>query len=214
MRVGTWRTVVAAVAAAVTIWLPAARPAGAAPGPGSLVSRVSGTSGACGSWWQQTATEFSSGSVCGIDGVVLENGQPVQLAEPLVSVSRYVCSTGRKFNRCSFESYQGTVPRAGMTVDPLLRRATVRGSLGPCALDLEFAGASPPQPRGSAWETHGVAGSPSVAMSGTQTFSAPSSWWGQVCGRLVVAADPGQGQLFRGLEATVNGFSRPEGGGD
>ena len=45
-----------------------------------------------------------------------------------------------------------------MTVDPLLRRATIRGTLGGCALDVEFAGVGPAQPQGNLSESHGGTG--------------------------------------------------------
>jgi hypothetical protein len=177
-----------------------------------VTSRAAGTWGACGSWWEETATESTSGSVCGIDGVIVENGQPTQLAEPLVSVSRYVCSKTKRFRGCSSESYQGAVRRTDMSVDPLLRRATIRSALGACALDIEFAGVGPVQPQGNVDESHGLAGAPSVSLSGGQTFSSPAHWWGHVCGQLVVNRDQGQGQVFRGAEASINNFSGPDGG--
>ena len=58
----------------------------APPGVGTVhtvYSRAAGTWGACGSWWSETATQSTSGSVCGVDGLVTENGQATQLAEPL-----------------------------------------------------------------------------------------------------------------------------------
>src|SRR5688572_21482857 len=61
-------------------------PPEASPGPAGLYSRAAGTWGACGSWWSETPTQSESGSVCGVDGVVTDNGQTTQLAEPLISV--------------------------------------------------------------------------------------------------------------------------------
>jgi len=205
--------VAVAVTMAATAWfLPSAAPAGAAPDAGSVTSRAAGTWGACGSWWEETATEFTSGSVCGIDGVIVENGQPTQLAEPLVSVSRYVCSKTKRFRACTSESYQGAVRRTDMSVDPLLRRATIRSALGACPLDIEFVGVGPVQPQGNVDESHGLAGAPSVYLSGGQTFSSPANWWGHVCGQLVVTRDRGQGQMFRGAEASINNFAGSDGG--
>src|SRR5712691_4683888 len=145
-----WAVTVAmgmAVAAVALAGIPAV-PAGAVPDPGSIVTRGSGTWGACGSWSGHSAASFGWVSVCGIDGLVAENGQPTQLAEPQVSVSRSMCTSGRKA-RCTQESYQGTVRRTDMTVDPLLRRATIRTTLGACDLDIEFVGASPVRPQGN-----------------------------------------------------------------
>ncbi|HEV3363808.1 MAG TPA: hypothetical protein VG795_06650, partial [Acidimicrobiia bacterium] len=70
-----------------------AGPPDGSSGAAGLFSRVAGTWGACGSWWTQTPTRTESGSVCGVDGVVTDNGQLTQLAEPLIAVSRYVCLT-------------------------------------------------------------------------------------------------------------------------
>jgi hypothetical protein len=216
MRVGMARTVATAVAVVSAAMAgPAWAPAGAAPDAGTAFSHAAGTWGACGSWWEQTATEFTSGSVCGLDGVTLDNGQPVQLAEPQVWVSRYVCSKTKPVEgfECTSESYQGTGRRSDMSVDPLLRRATIRGAFGGCVLDLEFAGVSPPEPQGSVWEAHGLGGTPSVTVFGGQTFSTLALWWGQVCGQVVVvqAENEGEAQLWRGLEANVSGGQRPEG---
>jgi hypothetical protein len=189
-------------------------PPGTPPDPQSLVSHAAGTWGACGSWWTETATQSSSGSVCGIDGLVADNGQPTQLVEPLISVSRYTCFKRKRFE-CSSESYSGTVRRSEMTVDPLLRRATIRGALGGCALDVEFAGIGPAQPQGNLWENYGMAaGTPTISVGGNQTFTSQASWWGGVCGQTVVPQPEEQGQasLFRGVEASVTGFGGGQGG--
>jgi hypothetical protein len=95
-----------------------------------------------------------------------------------------------------------------MTVDPFLRRASIRGTLGGCALDVEFAGLGPAQPQGSVWESYGMAGTtPTVSVGGNHTFTSQASWWGGVCGR-TVAPQPEQGQasMFRGAEASLSGF--------
>src|SRR5688500_12892500 len=97
---------VAAAATALVGWYPAG--AVAPPDPQHLSSRLAGTWGACGSWWTETPTQSESGAVCGVDGLVMENGQPTQLAEPLVSVARYVCSK-RRPGHCQDESWTGTV---------------------------------------------------------------------------------------------------------
>jgi hypothetical protein len=185
-------------------------PAGATAEPASQPLRVAGTWGACGSWWTETVTQTESGSVCGIDGLVSENGQATQLAEPLISVSRYVC-VKRRADRCRDESWTGTMRRSEMTVDPLLRRASIRGTLGGCALDVEFAGLGPVQPQGGLWESHGLSGhTPTVAIGGNQTFTSQASWWGGVCGRTIVATEQGQAWLYRGVEASIGGFGEGE----
>src|SRR4051812_11373544 len=63
----------------------------AAPEAPSIATHAAGTWGACGSWWTETVAQTESGSVCGVDGLVTDNGQPTQLAEPLIQVTRYVC---------------------------------------------------------------------------------------------------------------------------
>jgi hypothetical protein len=182
------------------------------PDPQSLASRAAGTWGACGSWWSDTATAMTSGSVCGIDGLVAENGVATQLVEPLITVSRYVCFK-RKRGGCTGQNFQGTVRRSEMTVDPLLRRATIRGTLGGCALDIEFAGLAPARPGGSFSQYHGVGGGPQIAVSGAETFTSDARWWGGVCGQtIVVDGDSGQASLFRGVEAGISGFGAPGGG--
>jgi hypothetical protein len=203
-------TVIAAGTALIG-WYPAGALPGAAP-PEPPAARLGGTWGACGSWWTETPTQTESGSVCGVDGLVTENGQATQLAEPLISVTRYVCLK-RKTGTCKDESWTGTVRRSEMTVDPFLRRASIRGTLGGCALDVEFAGLTPAQPQGSFWESYGMSGStPSITVGGNHTFTSQASWWGGVCGR-TVAPQPEQGQawMFRGAEASLSGFG---GGGD
>ena len=192
---------------------PAADPA--PPDPPAIGARAAGTWGACGSWWSDTPTEMTSGSVCGVDGLVAENGEATQLVEPLVTVSRYVCSK-RKRGGCSAQNFQGTVRRSEMTVDPLLRRATIRGVLGGCALDIEFAGVGPAQPGGNLAEYHGLAGGPQITVSGAETFTNDARWWGGVCGRTVADQGAGQASMFRGVEAGISGFGGRggEGGGE
>jgi hypothetical protein len=187
-------------------------------GPAGLASRVAGTWGACGSWWTETPTRSESGSVCGVDGVVTDNGQPTQLAEPLIQVSRYVClkRKHRFSDDCSSESFSGTVRRSEMTVDPFLRRATIRGMLGGCALDVEFAGLGPAQPQGNLYESYGMAGgTPTISVGGSHTFTSQASWWGGVCGQTVapMTQEQGQGWLFRGAEANLSGFGGSGGEG-
>ena len=203
---------VAAAATALIGWYPAGA---AVPPPDTqqLTSRLAGTWGACGSWWTETPTQSESGSVCGVDGLVTEDGQPTQLAEPLVSVARYVCSK-RRPGHCQDESWTGTVRRSEMTVDPFLRRASIRGTLGGCALDVEFAGLAPAKPEGSVWESYGLSGStPTVSVGGNHTFTSQASWWGGVCGR-TVTPQPEQAQawMFRGAEASISGFGGAGGG--
>jgi len=186
-------------------------PAGAADAP-SVFSRAAGTWGACGSWWSDTATAMTSGSVCGIDGLVADNGVATQLVEPLVIVSKYVCFK-RKWGGCTSQNFQGTVRRSEMTVDPLLRRATIRGTLGGCALDIEFAGIAPARPSGNLTEYHGLGGGPQITVGGAETFTSDARWWGGVCGQTVVVdGDAGQASMFRGVEADISGFGAPGGG--
>lgn len=183
--------------------------------PPGQAARLAGTWGACGSWWSETATESSSGSVCGVDGVVMENGRLTQLAEPLISVSRYTCSKWKRNLPCTSESFQGSVRRAEMTVDPFLRRATIRGTLGGCALDVEYIGVGQPEPQGNLSEWHGGSpNSPSIAVSGGQTYTSQASWWGGVCGETVVPPPDDQGSqawIFRGVEATLGGVPGHDG---
>ena len=176
------------------------------PDPQPPTWRAAGTWGACGSWWSNTATAITSGSVCGVDGLVTENGEATQLIEPLVSVSRYVCFK-RKRGGCSQQNFQGTVRRTEMTVDPVLRRATIRGLLGGCNLDVEFAGAGRAQPGGNLAEYHGLAGGPQITVNGAETFTSDARWWGGVCGQTVVVdGTAGQASMFRGVEADISGF--------
>ena len=187
--------------------------------------RAGGTWGACGSWWSQTPVQTESGSVCGVDGLVTENGQTTQLAEPLVSVSRYICVKRRAAARtraegpsdCSSDSFTGTVRRSEMSVDPLLRRATIRGSLGGCTLDVEFAGLGSAQPQGSFWQSYGATRTtPTITVGGNHTFTSQASWWGGVCGRTVApgSGEEGEGSMFRGGEASLSGFGGGGEGGD
>jgi hypothetical protein len=102
-----------------------------------------------------------------------------------------------------------------MTVDPFLRRATIRGWLGGCALDLEFSGFGRAEPQGSLWESYGMAGgTPTISVGGNHTFTSQASWWGGVCGQTVapMTQEQGQGWLFRGAEANLSNLGG-EGGG-
>jgi hypothetical protein len=192
----------------------AALPVTVSPEPEGQLARLAGTWGACGSWWSETATESSSGSVCGVDGLVTQNGQTTQLAEPLISVSRYTCFKRKRDVPCTSETFEGPVRRTEMTVDPLLRRATIRGSLGGCALDVEYIGVGPAQPQGNLSEYHGgTVQSPTISVSGGQTYTNQASWWGGVCGQLIVPPpeeESSQAWIFRGAEASLSRFG--EGG--
>lgn len=203
-------------AAAVTAVMAGWSPAGATVDPEPQGWRAGGTWGACGSWWSETPGQVESGSVCGVDGLVTENGQATQLAEPLISVSRYVCvkrARSRTRERgpveCTSESFSGTVRRSEMTVDPLLRRASIRGSLGGCTLDVEFVGFGPARPQGSLWQSYGVAGTtPTISVGGNHTFTSQATWWGGVCGRTVVqgVSEQGDAWMFRGVEVNLSSF--------
>jgi hypothetical protein len=217
--------VVVALAGSVVIGGFPALSAGAAPRmtvaavppdePAGPAVRLAGTWGACGSWWTETATESSSGSVCGVDGLVTQNGDTTQLAEPLISVSRYTCFKRKRNVPCTSETFEGPVRRTEMTVDPLLRRATIRGGLGGCALDVEYVGVGPAQPQGNLSEYHaGTVRSPTISLSGSQTYTSRAGWWGTVCGQLIVPPPDQEGSqawIFRGAEATLARFG--EGGG-
>ena len=186
----------------------------APPDAHAIASRAAGTWGACGSWWTETATETTSGSVCGVDGLVAENGVPTQLAEPLVTVSRYVCLKRKRGVGCTGQDFSGTVRRSELTVDPLLRRATIRGVLGGCTLDVEFAGVGPARPGGNVSQWHGLSGGPQVGLSGGETFTSDAQWWGGVCGQTVVVdGSTGQASMFRGAEASISGFGGGPGDG-
>src|SRR5438105_454697 len=83
------------------------------------------------------------------------------------------------------------------------RRATIRGVLGGCTLDVEFAGIGPAEPGGNLSQWHGLSGGPRVGVSGGETFTNDAHWWGGVCGRTVLVDGPqGQASMFRGAEAS------------
>jgi len=197
-------------------------PPDGSPGTGGLFTRAAGTWGACGSWWLETPTQSESGSVCGVDGIVTENGRTTQLLEPLISVTRYIClkqpaskARERFTPTCSSDNFTGTVRRSEMTVDPFLRRATIRGALGGCALDVEFAGLGPARPEGSLWESYSMAGgTPTISVGGNHTLTSQASWWGGVCGQTVapMTQEQGQGWMFRAAEANLSNLGG-EGGG-
>jgi len=198
---GAAGVMVAAAATALIGW----HPAGATAEGETQPVQVSGTWGACGSWWTETRTRTESGSVCGVDGLVTQNGQVTQLAEPLISVSRYVCI--KRTHDCKDDSWTGTVRRSEMSVDPLLRRASIRGTLGGCTLDVEFAGLGPVRPEGGVWANHGTNGTrPTIWVGGSQTLKSEASWWGGVCGQTVVSDQPGGAWMFRGAEVALGGF--------
>ena len=191
-------------------------PSEGSPGPADLFARAAGTWGACGSWWTESPTKTESGSVCGVDGVVTDNGRATQLAEPLIQVSRYVCLKRRQRFDCSSESFSGTVRRSEMTFDPFLRRATIRWTLGGCALDVEFAGLGRAAPEGNFWESYGMAGgTPTISLGGNHTFTTQASWWGGVCGQTVAPMnqEQGQGRMFRAADASLNNFGGAGGEG-
>ncbi|HET9769492.1 MAG TPA: hypothetical protein VFS16_01290, partial [Acidimicrobiia bacterium] len=116
---------------------------------------------------------------------------------------------------CTSETFQGPVRRTEMTVDPFLRRATIRGTLGGCALDLEYVAAGPPQSQGNLSEWHGgPPDRPAVTVSGGQTYTSEAGWWGGVCGEMVVPPPDEQGSqgwIFRGVEAAVGGAGAHDG---
>ena len=184
-------------------------------GPAGLFARAAGTWGACGSWWMESPTKTESGSVCGVDGLVTENGEATQLAEPLIHVSRYVCLKRRPRFDCSSDSFGGTVRRSEMTVDPFLRRASIRGTLGGCALDVEFSGVGLARPAGNLWQNYGLAGgTATISVGGNHTFTSQANWWGGVCGQTVapMTQDQGQGWMFRSAEANVSNLGGEDGG--
>ena len=94
-----------------------------------------------------------------------------------------------------------------MTVDPLLHRATIRGVLGGCGLDIEFAGVGPVRPGGDLAEYHGVDAGPQVTVNGGEAVTSDAHWWGGVCGETVVVdAGAGQASIFRGLAGDISNF--------
>ena len=92
----------------------------------------------------------------------------------------------------------------------VLRRASIRGTLGDCTLDVEFSGLGPAQPGGGVWENHGLSDNqPTISVGGSQTFTSQASWWGGVCGRTIISAPADEGRqawMFRSLDASTGGF--------
>jgi hypothetical protein len=209
MGISTTRKQVAVVAASLmasAAWLSVAGPAQATPEEPQSYSHVSASTGVCG-WFSQEFTDgFETVNLCGIDGVVVRDGGPEQLAEPLVLIDRYACSLR---NGCTDEHHEIVVDRRDFVVDPFLRQATITTTAGACAVEVEFVGTSASTPHGGAWAYHGIQGGPSVDVSSEQTLTRPAQWWGKVCGQLLVA-EVGQAQMWRTLAA---GTGRYHGGG-
>ncbi|MGH9041135.1 MAG: hypothetical protein ACRDZ3_12995, partial [Acidimicrobiia bacterium] len=171
--------------------------------------------GVCGWFSEQFADRFESVNICGYDGVTVVDGRPTQVAEPLVVIDRYACFFEDRREprgpsaRCESEHHEFVGDRAGLAIDPMLRRATIVTTAQECAVEVEFAGTSAAMPTGGIGEYHEVGPGGSVGAWGDQTVSRPAHWWGKVCGRLVVANN-GQGQMWRNLSAGANRFT----GGD
>ena len=199
--------VVAASLVASAAWLSVAGPAQATEEEPQSSSHVAGSTGVCGWFSQEFADRFESVNLCGIDGVVVGDGGPQQLAEPLLRIDRYSCSIRRG---CTGEHYEVVVDRRDFVVDPLLRQATITTAAGGCGVEVEFVGTSASTPQGGAWEYHGLQGGPWVDVSSEQTLTRPAQWWGKVCGQFLVA-DAGQAQMWRTLAA---GTGRYHGGGE
>lgn len=211
MGISSTNRQVAVVAAslAAAAWLTAAPlPAQATPeeAPQSY-SQASATTGVCGWFSQEFSDRFETVNVCGYDGVVVRDGAPEQLAEPLVIIDTYSCFFHER-GGCDGEHHEVLVDRGDFVVDPLLRQATITTTAAGCGVEVEFVGTSASMPHGGAWEYHGLQGGPSVSASGEQTLARPAQWWGRVCGRFLVA-DPGEGQMWRSL---TTGAGRYPGG--
>lgn len=202
--------VVVAASVAASAWLSAAGPAGATPEEEPHPSsRMGGTTGVCGWFSEEFADRFETVNVCGYDGVTVVDGRPVQVAEPLVVIDRYACFFEAD-SGCAGEHHEVVVDRADFVIDPMLRRARIVTAAPGCAVEVEFAGTSAPMPQGGIGEYHDFGGGGYVGVSGDQTVTRPAHWWGQVCGRLVVANN-GEGQMWRSLSA---GADRSRGGGE
>lgn len=187
----------------VLIALAAPGSAGAVPGRMG-VPYVSGGTGACASWWHEGVEEFFSVSVCGADGVIFYDGEPVQLAEPVVWVARYACST--RHHECIEEQHGGVVERKHLTVDPLLRTAAIQTVLDGCVVDVRFAAISGTRPEGGLWEAHGLGGMPTFSVGGRQTVTRDADSWGDVCGQKLFGGTGG-GQLWQGAGLGIGGYA-------
>lgn len=139
-------------------------------------------------------------SVCGVDGVVVEDGDPGQLAEPMVFVDLYSCSKCRP-HRCVGEHHEGVVGRDELRVDPLLRTAAIQSRFGPCVVDVQYWATSPARPHGGLWEYHGLGGL-TVEVGGNQVVTRGAEWTGRVCEENL-AGRPGEAWLWRGAGASV-----------
>jgi len=204
----TWNQVgvVAVSLVASAAWLSVVGPAQASPEEPQSYSHLSGSTGVCGWFSQEFADRFETVNLCGIDGVVVRDGDPEQVAEPLVLIDRYACSFG---GGCMAEHHEIVVDRRDFVVDPMLRQATIHTAAGACAVEVEFVGTSASTPHGGVWEYHGVQGGPTVDVSSEQTLTRPAQWWGKVCGQFLVA-EVGQANMWRTL---VAGTGRYHGGG-
>ncbi|MGH8991538.1 MAG: hypothetical protein ACRDZ7_08435 [Acidimicrobiia bacterium] len=192
-------------------WMSAAGPAGAtAEDEQPSSARLEATTGVCGWFAEEFPDRYESVNVCGYDGVVVRDGRPEQLAQPLVVIDRFTCFAGGDGD-CVGERHELVVDRRDFVVDPFLRRATIDITAGGCPVEVEFVGTSAAVPGGGVSEYHGIDGGPWLALYGDQTLARPAQWWGRVCGRFLVA-DPGEGHMWRSLNAGVARFPAGAGG--
>ncbi len=186
----------AALAVVLTSVVGVATPGRAGAVPGTLATHASTTTGACGWWWKETAHEIVSLSVCGVDGVWLQEGEPGQMAERTVFVDWYSCDTSGS-SRCLFAHHKGKVTRQELVLDPLLRMAGIHTVVGSCAVDLWFSGTSEAEPAGALAEYAAEAPRPVVSFGGHQVVSRPALWTGRVCGQELVDGSGSEARLWR-----------------
>lgn len=197
----------AAVLAALMAALAAPAPAGAEPK--EIFTHASGGAGACGGWWQETVEAFETVSVCGLDGVVAEDGRVVRDGRPTVLVDLYACSKPEPVT-CTEEHHEGEIGHRDLRVDPLLRTARIRTRVGSCPVDVHFWAVGPTRPEGGVWEYHGYG---DVSVGAGQTLSREAQWTGTVCARQLRGA--GEAWMWRGAGASVGrgaGGEHGEGG--
>jgi hypothetical protein len=167
-------------------------------------SSIEASTGACGSWWQETAEDIFSVLLCAVEGIA---GVGDDRSEPgmLVTVYRHACRKVSPF-QCSAETHRGLVDRGAVSIDPGLRRARILTTLDGCAIEAEFVGVSALEPNGGIGSYHSIhEGTPTVHAWAGQTITRQAHWWGRVCGRFLVADQEGQGHLWRAAGAGLPG---------
>lgn len=193
--------VVAAASAALAVLVALAVPGRAsAQLPPEVFSYASAGASACGSWWKETARQVVSLSVCGLDGVVVENGRPVQLPGPMVVIDLYSCPT--RGGECVSEHHESVVGRDELRIDPLLHTAAIRGEIGACTVDVQYWATSRAVTPGGVYEDHTFGGVPGVSAGGGQYVTREAEWTGRVCGENL-RGEMAPGWLARGAGAGV-----------